>query len=155
MSGKGFTVEEALNRAIAMEEQSYSLYTWAIRKARTPGGRKLFEELIQEERKHKEKLLSIRDGKAKLSEFTGSEAKVVDLKIVDYLADVKLSEDMGFQEILIYAGKREKYTYEYYDSLSKKFKGELGRLFEALADEELNHKYRIEKLYDDEVLRET
>lgn len=154
MAGKDFTVEETLNRAIAMEEQSHSLYTWTIRKAKTPGGRKLFEELIQEELKHKEKLLSIRDDKAKLSEFIGSEAKVIDLKIVDYLADVKFSEDMSFQEILIYAGKREKYTYEYYDSLSKRFGGELGRLFKALADEELKHKYRIEKLYDDEVFRE-
>jgi rubrerythrin len=81
---------------------------------------------------------------------------LVDLKVIDHLVDVELSENMSFQEILIYAGKREKYTFEYYDALSKGLRDvEVKELFKALASEELKHKYRIEKLYDEEVLRET
>ncbi len=62
---------------------------------------------------------------------------------------------MDYQEILIYAGKREKDTSEYYQSLSKQFEGSnIGRFFNALSAEELKHKYKIEKLYDEEVLKE-
>jgi rubrerythrin len=153
---KGFTVKEALNRAIAMEEQSHSLYTWAAGKVENLGSRRLFEELALEEQRHKEKLQSIRDDEAKFSEFIRSESGLVDLKVIDHLVDVELSENMSFQEILIYAGKREKYTFEYYDALSKGLRDvEVKELFKALASEELKHKYRIEKLYDEEVLRET
>ncbi len=155
MTRKDSKIEHALNRAVAMEEQSISLYSWAAEMASSSGSRRLLEELALEEQGHKEKLQSLMKDERKLSEFVGSRGRSIDLKIVDGLVDVKLSKDMEYQEILIYAGKREKITFDYYNSLSMQFRGtEVGSLLEALADEELSHKYRIERLYDDEVLRE-
>ena len=109
-------------------------------------------KLAGEEDEHREKLLRAKAGGASLvSDFE----RVADLKIVDYLEDVTLSEDSDFQKILIYAGKREKASYEYYKGLEERFKGtDVGRLFGELAEQELLHKNRIERIYEDEVLRE-
>jgi len=131
---KDFTIKQALNRAVAMEEQSYSLYRWAADRSGTLGSKRLLEELAMEEQSHKEKLLSLIDDEKRISDFIESHEKILDLKIVDYLTDINLSEEMDYQETLIYAGKREKDTSEYYQSLSKQFEGtEIGRFFNALA----------------------
>ena len=98
-----------------MEEQSYSLYRWAADRAGTLGSKRLLEELSMEEQSHKEKLLSLIDDEKRISDFIESQEKILDLKIVDYLTDINLSEEMDYQEIIIYAGKREKDTSEYYN----------------------------------------
>ena len=91
----------------------------------------------------------------RISEIGSLPEKVEDLKIVDGLEDTKLSETATYQEILIFAGKREKETYEYYQELSQRFgENKVGKLFHKLAQEELKHKNRIEREYDQYVLQE-
>ena len=68
----------------------------------------------------------------------------------DYLVDVTPSSDMGFQDALILAMKKEKAAFRLYSDLAAVAADERIRdLFRALAQEEAKHKLRFELEYDD------
>lgn len=115
----------------------------------------MLNELAQEELKHKENILNALKDRERIAEIGSNIEEVEDLGIIDGLTDAELSENATYQEILIYAGKREKEIYEYYRDLSERFsKNEISKLFLNLAQEELKHKNRIEREYDKHVLKE-
>jgi rubrerythrin len=148
-------LKAVLEAAVKIEEQSYTLYTMAQEKVDYPSSKKFLEELAQEEIKHKEKLLAIMEDKEKVSDLGAHAEKVQDLKIVDAMKGAALSEDADYQKILVYAAKREKATYEYYNSLAQGLEDtEVGELFSKLAQEELVHKNKLEREYDEYVLKE-
>lgn len=127
----------------------------AQKKVDYPSSKKFLKELAQEELKHKEKLLAMMENKEKILELGSKAKKVQDLKIVDVMKDTALSEDADYQRILVYAAKREKATYEHYNSLAQGLEGtDAGDLFSKLAQEELTHKNRLEREYDEYVLKE-
>lgn len=149
------TLKAVLEAAVKIEEQSYALYALAQGKVNYPSSKKFLKELAQEEVKHKEKLLAIMENKEKLSELGLHTGKVQDLKIVDAMKDTTLSEDADYQRILVFAAKREKSTYEYYNLLAAGLEGtEVGDLFSKLAGEEVKHKNRLEKEYDEYLMKE-
>ncbi|TET64413.1 hypothetical protein E3J49_04310 [Candidatus Bathyarchaeota archaeon] len=149
-----WTLEKALELALNMEEESIKLYTSAQNKVLTPGSIEFLKELIKEEEKHKSTILEAMRDQQKVKEIGSFEAKIQDLKIVDYLEDVSLSPEAGYQQILIYAGKREKSTHDFYMELARRYKDEeIGKMFAKLAQEELRHKYRLEQEYDDVILK--
>ncbi|MFQ6068621.1 MAG: ferritin family protein [Candidatus Bathyarchaeia archaeon] len=144
-----------LKTAVKIEEQSYALYTLAQERVNYPSSKKFLKELAQEELKHKEKLLAIIENQEKISELGFLTSKIQDLKIVEVMNDTMLSKDVHYQGILVYAAKREKSTYDYYNSLALGLKDtEVGNLFSKLAQEELLHKNRLEREYDEYVLKE-
>jgi rubrerythrin len=151
---KGWTWEGAIDRAILMEEQSHSLYSSALKIVRSPGSRSLLGNLANDELQHKAKLENVK--RTRSWEQLGPKAKdLIDLEILDRVEDVRLSEDATYEEILIFAGKREKETHEYYLELSARLEGTpAGELFSHLAKEELGHKAKIEKEYESIVLKE-
>jgi len=150
----GWTLDAVLNRAISMEKQSYDLYVWAQGKVENPEAKRFLKDLAKEELKHRAKLSAALRAEEKLLEIGSKAQRVQDLKIVDWLGDVRLSEDSEYQDILIFAGKREKETYEYYSELAERL-GEtrIGQLFSSLAQEELGHKNKIEREYEKYVLQ--
>jgi len=144
-----------LETAVKIEEQSFTLYSMAQAKVNYQSSKKFLKELAQEELKHKEKLLAIIANEEKLSELGSKASRIQDLKIVDAMKDTTLSEDADYQRILVYASKREKATYEYYKSLAAGFEGaEVGDLFSRLAQEELKHKNKLEREYDEYLMKE-
>jgi len=89
-----------------------------------------------------------------VKEIGSLDTKILDLKIVDYLKDASLSPDADYQQILIYAGKKEKTSHDFYIELAKKYGGkQIGELFAKLAREELEHKYKLEQEYDEVILK--
>jgi len=147
------TLENALKLALSMEEQSIEIYTSAQNKVLNPSSKVLLKELVKEEEKHKNKILEAMGDPKKVKEIGSLETRIHDLKIVDFLKDVSLAPDADYQQILIYAGKREKETHDFYLELAKKYRDkQIGKMFANLAREELKHKYKIEKEYDDVVL---
>ena len=143
-----------IEAAIKVEEQSIALYSMALENAKYPSSKVFFKQLVKEEMGHKSKLEAIMKNKAKISEL-GSRGAVQDLKIVDMLEDTPLSDDADYETILVYAAKREKSTYDYYKTLAMGLKGTpMAELFTKLAEEELSHKNKLEKEYDDCVLTE-
>lgn len=151
----GWTLERALNLALMMEDQSIQLYTSSQDKALNPGSRQLLRELVEEEKRHRSNILDAMRDPEKIEEIGSLATEIQDLGIVDRLEDVSLSPEADYQQILIYAGKREKETHDYYIELAKRYRAvEIGRMFARLAQEELKHKHRIEREYDDIVLKE-
>ena len=144
-----------IEAAVKVEEQSIALYTMALENAKYPSSKVFLKELVEEERHHKEKLEAIMKDKSKISALGSGGGAVQDLKIVDMLEDTPLSEGADYEAILVYAAKREKSTYDYYRTLALGLRGTaMGELFSKLAQEELGHKNKLEKEYDDCVLTE-
>lgn len=149
-----WTLERALKLAVSMEEESMSLYTSAQDKVVNPGSRQFLKELVVEEKGHKEKILRVMEDPDRIGEIGALDAEVLDLKIVDGLVPTSLSPEADYQDILIYAAKREKATHDFYIVLAKKYRDKrIGNMFSQLAQEELKHKYRLEAEYDDYVLK--
>ena len=144
-----------IEAAVKVEEQSIALYTMALENAKYPSSKVFLKQLVEEEMGHKKKLLAIMNDETKISELGSHGGAVQDLKIVDMLEDTPLSEGADYEAILVYAAKREKSTYDYYKTLALGLRGtEMGELFSKLAQEELSHKNKLEKEYDDCVLTE-
>jgi len=127
----------------------------ALENAKFPSSKVFLEQLVKEEKEHKQKLEAIMKDPSKLLELGSHGGAVQDLKIVDVMEDTPLSEDADYAAILVYAAKREKSTYDYYRTLAMGLKGsKLADLFNKLAEEELSHKNKLEKEYDDCILQE-
>jgi rubrerythrin len=138
--------------AIKVEEQSYALYTEFRARANLPSSKTLLSELAQAELNHKEKLLAIMQDRAGVSQLGSPTGRVEDLKVVDFIEDIALSENADFPTVLVYAAKREKKTHEHYRSLATglfaRYYPTAGLLFTRLAEEELIHKNRLEREYN-------
>ncbi|MCK4915696.1 MAG: rubrerythrin, partial [Candidatus Eisenbacteria sp.] len=80
---------------------------------------------------------------------------VPDLRIADFMDDVTITADMGYQDILTVAMKREEKAHNLYTTLASNTEdAELRKVFELLAQEEAGHKLALEKEYDEHVLTE-
>ena len=146
--------KKIIEAAIKVEEQSIDLYSTALENAKYPSSKVFLKQLLTEEKGHKSKLEAIMSDPTKIS-VLGSAGDIEDLKIVDMLQDTPLSNYADYETILVYAAKREKSTYDYYRTLAMGLKGnEMGETFSKLAQEELGHKNKLEKEYDDCVLTE-
>lgn len=144
-----------IEAAVTVEEQSIALYSMALNNAKYPSSKVFLEQLVKEEMGHKSKLEAIINNEAQISELGSASGEVQDLKIVDMMEDTPLSNDADYETILVYAAKREKSSYDYYKTLAMGLEGtSMGELFTKLAQEELSHKNKLEKEYDDCVLTE-
>lgn len=142
---------DLLDFAIAREEEAAQFYTDLANKMEKTLMREVFLDFAKEENGHKAKLLTVKEGKKLIS----AEAKVMDLKIGDYLVEVETSKDMDYQEALIVAMKKEKAAFRLYSDLATKTDdGELRTLLLSLAQEEAKHKLRFELEYDEHFLPE-
>jgi rubrerythrin len=147
------SVDEVLDFAIKGEENAKKFYSAWAKKVEKKAMKAVFEELADEEAKHKEFLLGIKEGKT--TRLKPSEKEVTDLKISDYMLDVKASEDMDYQDALTVAMHREKMAYKLYSSMVKMTEDKnMQDTFRALAQEEAKHKLRLELIYDDEIMQE-
>lgn len=145
------TIDDILSFAIEREEEAYALYGKMIVTARTPGLKQFLDELMGEEKKHKKLLLEIAEG----STADLEPAKVTDLKISDYLVAEPINPDMGFQDLLIFAARKEHKTVLLYSALAQRSaKDQHRKLFEYLAGQERTHKLRLESEYEKYILGE-
>jgi rubrerythrin len=144
-------VEEVLDFAIKSEENANRFYSGWAKKLTNKPIQKVFEELAAEEAKHKEFLLGIKVGET----LKPAEQEIIDLKISDYMLDVKASVDMDYQDALIVAMHREKMAFKLYNHLAEKT-GDAGikDTFTLLAQQEAKHKLRLEMIYDEDILKD-
>jgi rubrerythrin len=150
-----WTLERALDLAVMMEEQSIQLYTATMKAVQNPGSRQFLKELMEIEEGHKEKLVEAKSNPEKIAEIGSLHSKIPDLGIAEILINATLSPGADYQQVLIFAAQREKDAHDYYMSLAGNFKGKrIGEMFEALAQEEMKHKYRLESEYDEFVLQD-
>ena len=144
-----------IEAAVKVEEQSIALYIMALENAKYPSSKVFLKQLVEEETGHKSKLEAIMNDETKISELGSHGGAIQDLKIIDMLKDTPLSSGADYEAILVYAAKREKSTYDYYKTLALGLQEtKMGEVFSKLAQEELSHKNKLEKEYDDCILQE-
>ncbi len=145
------SVEEVLDYAIEQERRAARFYELMAGKSADVVARKFFQEMVGEERKHEAKLEAIKSGK--IARFSRRETPQMNL--TEVLGEPVFREDITLQEGLILAMRAEKDAYEMYTALAG-FAGDdaLKEILEGLAREELEHKARMENIYDQVVQRE-
>ena len=144
-------IDEIFDFAINAEQEAVDFYNSLSRKSNNDDMKNTFEQFAREEMGHKARLISIKE-----SGVFEMESKVIeDLKISDYMVDVKPTGEMSYQDALVVAMKKEKAAFRLYSNLAKKAPTDDVRMvFLSLAQEEAKHKLRFELEYDDNVLKE-
>ncbi len=142
--------QEIRQFAIQKEIEASEFYTRASHLVTYSGTRDLFLDFAREEQGHR-KLLEDLD-REKVSQLKLK--NIPNLKISDYLVDAELRPDIPYADILRIAMKREEHSIKLYTDL-KPLNGDeaLTKLFNFLIQEETRHKYKLEKIYDDEILK--
>jgi rubrerythrin len=144
------SLEEILRFAIRKEADAATAYRIAADRA-NPGVKKFFEELAEEEEKHRKKLEKFdlkKIGQMRLKETKG-------LGISERVDDIPFGPELTYEELLRMAIKNEEKSQKLYASTAKLVTdSNLKKLLLILAQEESTHKERLEKIYDDEILTE-
>ena len=143
------SVDEILDYAIDQEQQAADFYASLAGRAEKAGMKEVLMDFAEEEKRHKEVLLAVKNGEHELT----PEQEVLDLKISDYLVEVDATDDISYQDALIVAMKRERAAYELYSDMAEKVpESKLREVFTGLAREEAKHKLFFESEYDERVL---
>jgi rubrerythrin len=144
------SVEEILLFAIRKEADAAMAYRIAADRA-NPGVKKFFEELAEEEEKHKNRLEKFdvkKIGRIKLKETKG-------LGLSERMEDIPFGPQLTYEELLRIAIKNEEKSLRLYTSTAKLVTdSNLKKLLLILAKEESTHKERLEKIYDEQILTE-
>ena len=141
--------KDVIEFAIEREEEAYQGYGDMSEKAEVPGIKELLLELQAEEKKHKELLQNIT---SVIIDRLDSK-KTLDLKISDYLVEEPATPDMTFQDLLIFAAKKEQKAVELYSRMIEESdEEEMKKLFEFLVEQEKAHKYKLEVKYEEMIL---
>jgi len=150
------TIEEILREAIQGEVESYELYTNAVNLVKAEHVRQTLQQLAQEELGHKatlERMLAS-PGSVRRAVKRIQQTPIQDYKIGDYLVVRPLGPDSTFQDVCIFASRKEQQSYELYRDLAEQNEGEIRDLFEAMAKDELRHKNLVEGWYEEVVYRD-
>lgn len=138
------SVDELLDAAIVRENQAQELYTKMTFMVSNPWMRKVLEDFAQQESQHGTKLKAVKAGKINLERI-----EVDDPGFDDILEDVKPNEDMDYPELLAFAIKKENNSYKLYTLMASIVsRPDLKDMFLKLAQEEANHRQRLEIEYN-------
>lgn len=148
---KCLTIQEVLRFAIEREIDAARGYAEMVRTAKNESLKMLLGELRSEEENHRRLLEDLAAGKA-VPLLTG---EVEDLRISDYLIEEPLEADSSFQDLLIFAAKKEAKAVALYTRLLDECpRPGQKRLFEFLIQQEKSHKLKLEKEYEAVLLPE-
>ena len=119
---KNYSAREVFKMAINKEIESQALYLGLSQIMNNQTAKEAFVELAQQEQRHR--ILLERYSKGELKQGALGIKDIVDLKMAEYVDQPLISTDM-------------------------ELKGEVKKLLEELATEELMHKQRVERIYTD------
>ena len=140
--------EEIIHFAIEKEKEAVAFYENASRQEPYSGGRKIFEEFADEEKKHKALLEGFLKGEKNLADYQFN--WIPDMKRSNYMVDLTYEPGMPYAEALRLAMKREEHALKLYNDLQEKADDpDVVNLFKMLSQEEAKHKLALETLYDD------
>jgi rubrerythrin len=143
--------EEIINFAIDKEREAIAFYEDLAGKVEDPVMKDTMLSMADEERKHEKLLINLTPNKLRFVRDTNQP----DLKLSNYLVETPFSKDSTYQELLIIAMKREEKSLALYSDLEQRALDDATRkLFTLLKGEELKHKTRLEKEYEERVLWE-
>jgi len=145
------TWEEILNRAMAKEEEAYSSYRALANRVANPGTQTLFNELAEEEGRHKGILTRWKTG-----EFPGCPASsLADLGEMGKSGDIKFDRDLTPEEAVRLAIQEEERAAAFYSALAGSLEDPGARcLAERLATEERAHRTKLESMLEEQIFQE-
>ncbi len=137
--------------AVEREEEAARGYGEMMVRAKHESLKRLLADLKAEEEHHKKLLTGL--SSADLSSLRAE--RIPDLKITDDLLEAPLDEESNFQDLLIFAAKKEQKAVELYSRLLEAAATEdLKKLFAFLVSQEKQHKLKLETEYENRVLWE-
>lgn len=140
------TFKEIMDYAVEKEREAAEFYDELSRQGQFSNIKDIFSGFAKEEKRHQSML---QDFTKKNLEYYKIE-KIPNLKRTDYLVDITYEPGMPYSDILILAAKREEKALKFYSDLSENtHKQEHKALFRILAQEEAQHKLRLETMLDD------
>jgi rubrerythrin len=149
------STEAILAKAIEMEVRAAALYDHAAARASNELIRDRLTEIADQERGHQVKLEEIRAGNVRWAVRRAAAAAVPDLRITDHLTGGSVDPDAEYQDVLLFAARREKTAHDFYAAMGEQIEDPLVRdVFAMLAAEELRHKYLLEKTYEEIVYQD-
>ncbi|MFH1874092.1 MAG: ferritin family protein [Pseudomonadota bacterium] len=138
-------LEKIFSIAINREIESHEFYKDVAAKAQNPNVKKVFEELASEEMGHMELLEKFKEDPTRLMSFKSAPQ---DFKVAEATDLPKLTLDMQPADAIALAMKKEQQAVEFYRDLSKHCSSpETCNIFENLANMELTHKQKLEKVF--------
>jgi rubrerythrin len=142
--------KEVIQFAIDKEIEAFNFYIQGSQVVKYSGAKDLFLELAKQEEGHRKLLENLNMERIAQVRIE----KIPDLKISDYMVDVEFKPDLSYAEMLRIAMKREERSVKLYEDLKGTNPDEdLKKLFTFLVQEESRHKLRLEKIYDEEILK--
>jgi rubrerythrin len=148
------TLKEVLERGIRKEIEAQRLYIALSQMVKDKAARDAFQKLSQQEKGHQRRLEQYLRGDLKSGALSIGHS--VDYKIAELLGEPEVSSDMELKDTFLLAANREKASHEFYLSLARIHpKGEVKKLLEKLAAQELEHKQRVESLYTEVAFPQT
>jgi rubrerythrin len=149
------SVEEVIKRAIQLEEEALTLYVNAAETVKDDAVKQRLLEMAQQERGHKAKLEDVLAGNVRWAIRRSKSESVTDLRLSDHLVGGSLESNADYQDVLLFAARREKAAHDFYKTMAGMVDDKLTQsLFEMLANEELRHKYVLEKTYEEVVYKD-
>jgi rubrerythrin len=137
-------MEAIIRSAITQEEMSHNFYKRLAGLVSHPETKDILEYLAKDELEHKAFLLSC---------FTPQGCKLMgeaqNVHLAEMLEAPDISAELSPKEALVIAMKREEGSYRFYQTLANlQPPGEIQAFLENMAKVELQHKEKVEYLYD-------
>lgn len=149
-----FTLEKILEKAIQKEIDSQNLYRTLSNRVKDKYARDALQDLAKYEKEHQ--LILERYRRGELKEGALGRDDVIDYRIAEHLEQPEISPGMGLKEVFLLAANREKASHEFYLGLAEIHpQGEVRRILERLAAQELEHKQKVESLYTEVAFPQT
>lgn len=148
------TLDELLDKAIKREEEAFDFYSKLGTSIADPAVKDALKYLADQEKKHREFLVSYKSGKTGSSALRMSE--VIDYSIAQHMDKPDIEKDLNTQDVYLVAAHRELNSYNFYKGLAEIHSdGEVKDMLLKMAGEELKHKEKVEYLYSNTAFTQT
>ena len=149
------SIDAVIKRAIQLEVEAETMYANAAASVKDEAVRQRLQEMATQEHGHKTKLEDLLAGNVRWAIRRSKAEPVTDLRLSDHLTGGSLDPNADYQDVLLFAARREKTAYEFYKTMAEMVDDKLTQnLFELLATEEMRHKYILEKTYEEVVYKD-
>lgn len=136
-------LKEVLLKAIQRKIELRLLYLDLSHRVADQAIEKACQELARQEHDHQKRLESYLCG-----EVEEKAIDITDYCIAEYLGQGEISPGMKVDEVFALIMDREGKSHEFYTGLAEKYPaGEIKKLFEEIASQELEHRQNVEHLY--------
>ena len=148
------TVLYIIDKAIEKEVEAQNMYHDLETKTTEPAAKDMFRQLTNVEKKHEDLLRRYLAGD--LGDEGLKKDAVLDYRIAEHFNAPEVTPGMALADVLLLAANRERASHELYASLAAaQPEGRARQLFEDLANQELDHKHRMEDYYTDVAFPQT